>query len=505
MTIKRLLLSAALPLIMIFLGQRAFAQDQTVTGKVTNSMDGSPLEGVSITVKGTTLGTLTGSDGHFRLSVPKSANTLVITSVGFAKQEVDISGKNNVDVSLVATDARMNEVVVVGYSSQKKASITGAVSTVDMKDVSKTRIADVAQALQGQVAGVFVAANTGAPGDGIKIRIRGEGTLGNNEVLYIVDGVPTRDISFLNVSDVKSMTVLKDASATAIYGSRAAGGVVVITTNGGQKGKTNIVVDYYTGFHTASNLPKMLNADQYLTVKDMAWHNTAGNSTTDISPYKADRSRTDLANTDWQNELFNTGRSNSLQVSASGGSENIQYLISAGYYGQDGIVVEDHDQYRRFNFRTNINANISDRLKVGTNLQISYAKQDKLSSSGDVPGVIRHALLRPPVISVYKNVSDPTWSADNPYTDLPFYLNNNSNGGWSKIYEFTSNPIAIVHFTDDKRNTYQTFGNIYGEYAFLKDKSLRFRTNLGVDISFSHNKNFAQNFGDDNDNDPNEL
>ncbi len=505
MTIKRLLLSTALPLIMIFIGQKAFAQDQTVTGKVTNSMDGSPLEGVSITVKGTTLGTLTGSDGSFRLSIPRSANTLVFTSVGFAKQEVDISGKNNVDVSLVATDARMNEVVVVGYSSQKKASITGAVSTVDMKDVSKTRIADVAQALQGQVAGVFVAANTGAPGDGIKIRIRGEGTLGNNEVLYIVDGVPTRDISFLNVSDVKSMTVLKDASATAIYGSRAAGGVVVITTNGGQKGKTNIVVDYYTGFHTASNLPKMLNADQYLTVKDMAWHNTAGNSTTDISPYKADRSRTDLANTDWQNELFNTGRSNSLQVSASGGSENIQYLISAGYYGQDGIVVEDHDQYRRFNFRTNINSNISDRAKIGINLQLSYAKQDKLSSSGDVPGVIRHALLRPPVLSVYKNVNDPTWSADNPYTDLPFYLNNNSNGGWSKIYEFTSNPIAIVHFTDDKRNTYQTFGNVYGEYAFLRDKSLRFKTNLGVDISFSHNKNFAQNYGDDNDNDPNEL
>jgi len=374
-----------------------------------------------------------------------------------------------------------------------------------MGDLSKTRIADVAQALQGQVPGVFVAANTGAPGDGIKIRIRGEGTLGNNEVLYLVDGVPTRDISFLNQSDIKSMTVLKDASATAIYGSRAAGGVVVIITNSGQKGKMNIDVDYYSGFHSAANLPKMLNADQYLTVKDMAWHNTAGNSATAISPYKADRSRTDLANTDWLNELFNTGRSQNLQVSASGGAENIQYLISAGYYGQDGIVVEDHDKYQRFNFRTNINSNLSDRLKVGINLQLSYAIQDKLSSSGDVPGVIRHALLRPPVLSVYKNVSDPTYSVDNPYTDLPFYLNNNSNGGWSKNYEFASNPIAIVHFTDDKRNTYLTFGNLYGEYAFLRDKSLRFRTNLGVDIRFFHNKNFAQNFGDDNDNDPAEL
>ena len=205
----------------------------------------------------------------------------------------------------------------------------------------------------------------------------------------------------------------------------------------------------------------------------------------------------DLANTDWQDELFNTGKSKSLQVSASGGSDAVQYLLAAGYYGQDGIVVDNHDQYKRFNFRANVNANLTDRLKIGTNALISYSKQDKLSSSGDAPGVIRHALLRPPVIAVYKNPTDPTWTAENPYTDLPFYLNNNSNGGWSKIYEFASNPIAIVHFTDDKRNTYQTFGNIYGEYAFLRDNSLRFRTNLGIDISFSHNKKFAENFGDD--------
>ncbi|MEP7108794.1 MAG: TonB-dependent receptor [Ferruginibacter sp.] len=479
------------------------ARDIVVSGKV-NSAQGEPLGGVTIRVKNATKATTTDINGSFTMAVPGNA-ILDISYVGFKNQELPVSGRTELAIILEVAANTMNEVIVVGYSSQKKASITGAVSTVDMKDVSKTRIADVAQALQGQVAGVFVAANTGAPGDGIKIRIRGEGTLGNNEVLYIVDGVPTRDISFLNVSDVKSMTVLKDAAAGAIYGSRAAGGVVVITTNSGQKGKMLIGVDYFSGFHTATNLPKMLNAEQYLTVKDMAWHNTAGNSPTAVSPYAADRGRTDLANTDWQKELFNRGISKNLQVSASGGSEGVQYLISAGYYGQDGIVVEDHDQYKRFNFRTNINANISERLKVGTNIQLSYAKQDKLSSSGDAPGIIRHALLRPPVLSVYKNPSDPTWSAENPYTDLPFYLNNNSNGGWSKNYEFASNPIAIVHFTDDKRNTYQTFGNIYGEFAFLRDKSLRFRTNVGVDISFFHNKNFAQNFGDDNDNDPGEL
>ncbi|MCW3093269.1 MAG: hypothetical protein JWP81_4338 [Ferruginibacter sp.] len=492
-----------LALALLQFSATAQSKDINISGKV-NSAQGESLAGVTVRVKNSNRATTTDAGGNFSLVAPDNG-VLEISSVGFKKQELSISGRTQLVIGLDPDVNVMNDVVVVGYSSQKKASITGAVSTVDMKDVTKTRIADVAQALQGQVAGVFVAANTGAPGDGIKIRIRGEGTLGNNEVLYIVDGVPTRDISFLNVTDVKSMTVLKDAAAGAIYGSRAAGGVVVITTNSGQKGKMAVVLDYFSGFHTATNLPKMLNADQYLTVKDMAWHNTVGNSATAISPYKADRSRTDLANTDWQNELFNTGISKNIQASASGGSEAVQYLISAGYYGQDGIVVEDHDQYQRFNFRTNINANITDRLKIGTNLQLSYAKQDKLSSSGDAPGIIRHALLRPPVLSVYKSLTDPTYTAANPYTDLPFYLNNNSNGGWNKNYEFTSNPIAIVHFTDDKRNTYQTFGNVYGEYAFLGDKSLRFRTNVGVDISFAHNKKFAQNFGDDQDNDPAEL
>ena len=497
------LIGCLIALVLLQFSAVAQQKEIKISGKV-NSTQGEPLSGATVSVKSTTNSTTTNANGDFTITAPENG-TLEITYVGFAKQELSIAGRTQLTINLVAEANTMNDVVVVGYSSQRKASITGAVATVDMANVTKTRIPDVAQALQGQIAGVFVAANTGAPGDGIKIRIRGEGTLGNNEVLYVVDGVPTRDISFLNVSDVKSMTVLKDAAASAIYGSRAAGGVVVITTNSGQRGRMNVDVDYFSGFYTATNLPKMLNADQYLTVKDMAWHNSIGNAPSAISPYQRDRARNDLANTDWLNELFTTGKSQNLQLSASGGSESVQYLLSAGYFGQDGIVVEDHDQFRRFNFRANINANITDRLKVGTNLQVSYTKQDKLSSSGDAPGIIRHALLRPPVLSVYKDVNDPTYTAENPFTDLPFYLNNNSNGGWSRDYEFASNPIAIVHFTDDKRNTYQTFGNVYGEYAFLRDKSLRFRTNVGVDIRFMHNKNFAQNFGDDPDNDANEL
>jgi len=467
---------------------------QTVSGTVSDV--NGPLPTVNVSVKGTTNGTATDFDGKYSIDNVAPGSVLVFTYIGYVSKELPVTG-STLNVVLAEDSQALDEVVITGYVGQKRNSISGAVTEVNMENLSKTRIADVAQALQGQVAGVFVAANTGAPGDGIKLRIRGEGTLGNNEALYIVDGVPTRDISFLTQSDVKTMSVLKDASSTAIYGSRAAGGVVIITTKKGVVGKSSIDVDMFTGVHFAVNLPKMLNSTQYLDIKDQAWHNTIGNDAAAESPYALDRRiRTDLANTDWLNELFTTGISKNFQLSVSGATEKTQYLISGGYYGIDGIVTEDNDQYRRINFRTNVNTNVSDRFSVGTNMQLNYITQDKLSSSGDAPGVIRHALIRPPVLSVFKDVNDPTYSTRNPYTDLPFYTG--PNDGWSKNYEYTSNPLAIVHFTNDERNTFQAFGNVYAEYALLKDKSLKFRSNLGADIKFSHNKNFAENYGDAN-------
>jgi TonB-linked SusC/RagA family outer membrane protein len=500
LALHRARIYAGLLVLFTFLLQApAFSQGARVSGKITNAQ-GEPMTGV--TVRAGTAAAVSDVDGFYVLDAT-GADSLQFSYTGYNTLTVAIAGRALINITIEPQVNTMGEVVVVGYNSQRKNSITGAVSTVNMNSLSKTRIPEVGQALQGQVPGVFVAANTGAPGDGFKLRIRGEGTLGNNDVLYVVDGVPTRDIRFLNGNDVASMTVLKDAAAAAIYGSRAAGGVVVITTRSGQKGRTSVDVDYFTGIYKATNLPDMLNANQYLSVKDMAWHNTLGNAPGATSPYVSDPNTLTMANTDWLKELFTTGISNSIQVSASGGSDKIQFLLSAGYFGQNGIVTEDNDKFKRYNFRTNINASLTDRLRVGTNLNLSYAVQDKLSSSGDAPGVIRHAMIRPPVIGVYKDPTDPTYNPANPYTDLPFYTGNNN--GWSKSYEFSSNPLAIVHFTDDTRRTYQTFGNVYGEYAFLADKSLRFRTNVGVDISFAHNKKFAENFGDDNDNDPAEL
>ncbi len=486
---QKILLSV---LFLLFCFLQITAQQRNITGTVTNSKDGTPVADASVTAVGEKAGTRTSSDGSFSLSVSANAKQLQISHIGLETQIADISSSSAVTVSLTEASGSLQDVVVVGYSTQKRATITGAVSSVNMNDLEQRRVSDVAQSLQGQVAGVQVSQSTGAPGDQINIRIRGEGTIGNNSPLFIIDGIPSRDISFLTPADILSMTVLKDASAASIYGSRASAGVIVITTKSGRKGKTTFDINYFNGIQKVTNLPTMLNASQYLNKVEEAWNNSGYTGT---NPYTADRSRTGLADTDWLDELFELGHSQNLQVTASGGGDKIQYLMSAGYYKQDGIVIYDNDGYRRLNFRTNINAAITERFSIGTNLLLSHAEQDKLSSKGDAPGIIRHALIRPPVLGVYKNTSDPTYSERDPFTDLPFYTKPWDNS--TNIYEFSSNPVALAYFTNDKRSNFKTFGNIYAEYAFLRDKELRLKTNLGVDLNMTHNKVFNENFGDD--------
>src|SRR5690606_9961282 len=199
------------------------------------------------------------------------------------------------------------------------------------------------------------------------------------------------------------------------------------------------------------------------------WNNTYTGS----NPYTADRGREDFADTDWLDELFVTGRSQNLQLTASGGNKKLQYLMSLGYYGQDGIVIYDNDTYDRINYRTNISAELTDRIKVGTNLQLSHETRDRIASSGE--SLIRYALLRAPVIPVFKNVDDPTYSQRDPYTDMPFYTGTGYDVGLHRgMYEMVGNPIAKAHFTDNTERTYRTFGNVFGEYRFLKDRNLTF-------------------------------
>ncbi len=465
----------------------------SIKGTVT-SVNGETLPGVNIIIKGTGQGTTTDINGKYSFKV-KAGSELVFSIIGYKTQTIVVGQQKTLDVVMEPAVTGLNEVVVVGYSSRKKSTITSAVSVVDISEMKKTRVSNISQALQGQIAGVQVTSSTGAPGDPVQIRIRGEGTIGNNNPLYIVDGIPTRDITFLNPADVKSMTVLKDAAAAAIYGSRASAGVILITTKKGVKGKINVNVNYYAGIYHVGHLPKMLNADQYMNTMEEAWNNS---DRTGPNPYTADKGRSDFSNTNWLNELFVPGKSHNLQFTASGGSDKSQFLMSLGYYGQNGIVIFNNDKYQKLNYRINLNANLTSRLIIGTNLQLTYSAQDKLSSKGDRPGIIRHALLRPPILSVYKDVNDPTYSERDPFTDMPFYTSTGYNVGLERtMYEMTQNPIAIAFFTDDTRKMFKTFGNVFGEYSFLKKKNLKFRTNVGVDLTFIHNKAFRENYGDD--------
>lgn len=482
-----------LTMLCLFLFQGVIAQNKMLVGTVVDEL-GETLIGVSVLNKTTGEGTITAIDGSFSLS-GKQNDLIQFSYIGYASVNYVVKQEENIRVVLKEDTQNLEEVVVVGYSAQKKSSLTGAIAPVNMDDMEKRRVATVSQALQGQIAGVQITQSTGAPGDEISMLIRGEGTIGNNSPLYIIDGVPSRTMTFLNPSDISSITVLKDASAAAVYGSRASGGVVVITTKEGEVGKGHLELNYYYGIQKVANLPKMLNTQQYMDVQEIAWNNAGYEGS---NPYTIDKKRTDLADTDWLDELFTLGQTHNIQATMSGGSKGVNYLLSAGYISQDGIVVYDNDKYRRFNLRSNINAKYYDRLNIGANVQLTYSIQDKLNSKGDAPGIIRHAMLRPSVLSVYKDVNDPTYKANDPFTDLPFYKNNDRNGGWeSSKYEWTSNPIALAYYTSIKRSQYTTFGNVFAEYEFLQDHSLKFKTNLGIDLNLYHNKAFNQNFGDD--------
>jgi len=464
-------------------------------GQVTDQ-GGKVLQGATIlnVTRGSTV--VTDNNGLFTIS-GNVGDKLQVSYTGYEPFSITLQANTQLTIRLQDNTQNVEEVVVMGYNTLRQSSISGAVSRVDMSVADKRRVQDVGQLLQGQAAGVGVTQSTGQPGDAIDIRIRGVGTIGNNSPLFVIDGIPTTNFSFINPADIESMSVLKDASAASIYGSRAAAGVILITTKKGKIGQSKFDVNAYTGIQKVANLPKMMNTNEYLTTLENAWNNTKPN---EPNLYTAQKSRTDLANTNWLDELFETGKTNSFQLSASGGTEKITYMLSTGYYDQDGIVKFDNDRYRRLEFRSNISAKLTDRIEVKSNILLNHQNKMVVSSRGDNPGIIRHALLRPPVLAVFKDPSDPTYSPNNPYTDLPFYKS--PTDFQSNLYEWTQNPIALAHFSNNNQKQFKLFGNVEAGVAILKDKSLRFRSTLGIEYNFNHNKAFMANYGDEDRMDP---
>ena len=451
-----------------------------VKGKITNST-GESLAGATINEKGTSKASTTNEDGSFAINVTGANSILVVSFVGFETIEVRVGNRTSINITLTQVNARLNEVVVTGYQTQRKADLTGAVSVVKMDEIRTSPNANVMQSLQGRLPGVKIGAD-GTPGSGgVSIRIRGFGSLTNNDPLIIIDGLPTNnpaDVTTLSQNEIESIQVLKDASSASIYGSRAANGVVIITTKKG-KGATKVSLESRIGVQTLARRIELLDAQQY---GDMLWqalkndgkaltHPQYGTgATATISKYLDNNPNVPSANTDWLREIFQNAITQSHTVTLSGGGEKGSTLLSLNYLNQDGLMITTN--YERFSLRLNSEYKLSKALKIGENLSLSRAKTNMYSSSGayqSSTAMFAEALAQQPLLPVYND--------DGKYA-----------GPMSQMGD-ARNPVARLNQTRDNNTyDYRAYGNIYADINLLKN--LTFRSNLAMDYRTSNSNRF---------------
>jgi TonB-linked SusC/RagA family outer membrane protein len=381
--------------------QNSFAQNNTtITGKVISAKDQTALAGVSIRLKGTSRGVNTDKNGNFEIEVSQKNGTLIFSYVGFNLKEVNINGQSQINVSLMPSDTKLQDVVVIGYGTVKKRDLTGSVSQVKSDQINAFPTTSVMQSLSGRASGVQVMQNTGAPGDGISIRIRGTNSLqGNNEPLYVIDGFPTSDASLVNNSDIESIEILKDASATAIYGSRGANGVVLITTKKGKVGKTEVNVESSYSSQTLRKKLKFMNAKEYATL----YNEQAVND--NVAPFFSQGYIDSLgAGFDWQDLVFYTAPMKTLSVNINGGTEKTQFSITGSTIDQQGII--KGSEYSRYSLDFNIHHTISKKLNVRLATIMSRTMNDQLNDgrgSNRGQSMISGAISAPPTLTPYNS------------------------------------------------------------------------------------------------------
>ncbi|WP_298238548.1 TonB-dependent receptor [uncultured Algibacter sp.] len=376
------------------------AQDITVSGVVTSAVDNATLPGASVIVKGTTNGSQTDFDGNYTINNVASNATLVISYIGFIKQEVQVNGKTTINIVLEEDTQSLDEVVVIGYGSVKKSDLTGAVSSISAKDFEKQPITRIDQALQGRAAGVSVVQTSGAPGGGFKIRVRGSNSIsGDNSPLYVVDGVVLSNISSINSSDIKSMEILKDASATAIYGSRGSNGVVLITTKRGKKGKAQIELTAVSGISNLIQELPLMSASQFAEGVNFA-EGMDVYSASEIEDLRINGGE------NWQDRLIKTGYFTNTQLSVSGGNNDVDYFVSGSYLDRDGTVI--NQDYKRYTFRGNMNAVVSPKIKLSLNT--SYSREETVGERADLFA----ALSRDPTTPAFDDNGDYVFATIKP-------------------------------------------------------------------------------------------
>ena len=411
-------------------------QQDSISGMVTNN-SGEPLQGVTVLIKGTINGTTTNIDGHYSISNISDITTLQFSFVGMSTQEVLVGNQTIINIIMISNVIGLNEVVVIGYGSQSRKDVTGAITTLTANDIESMEVTGIDKSIQGKAAGVFVTNNTGEPGGGVTIRIRGATSISSgNDPLYVIDGIPLANtqtsnrnigenrvngMSQINPYDIESIEILKDAAATSIFGARGANGVILIKTKRGKIGKGELTVDFNMGMSQLAKRYDLLGASDYATLVNEGRAQLA-EIEPEYSPYFSQSFiNNPTVNTNWQDKIFRIGKKEEVNVSFIGGTETTKYMISSGFYNQEGIIIGS--DFSRFNIRANVDQNIGDKFSLGTNLYASVIDQRRIKNDGSPDNadasnynhiyggsVLSTALVKAPTTPVY--LADGTYSND---------------------------------------------------------------------------------------------
>jgi len=470
--------------LMFSIGFYSMAQQTTITGKVTSGGDGESLPGVTVMVKGTSIGTATDVDGKFSLLIPSDRATLVFSYLGFKVQEVPVNSQSgNLTIAMKEDQRLLDEVVVVGYGTMRKSDISGSSISIGEEKIKGSIITNLDQAFQGRVAGVNSVLTSGAPGSAVSIRVRGIATLNANaEPLYVIDGVIVQGqgsgaggafataspLANINPSDILTMEILKDASATAIYGSLGSNGVVLITTKRGKAGEAKFSYEGFVGVNIQGERLKMMNLREFAEFTSSV---SKEYSTEYYGTPSAEYKDPSLlgAGTNWQDAIFQHALIQNHQVSAQGGTDKVRYYVSGNYMGQEGTIIGT--QFSRFTFRSNLDADLKSWLKFGLNASYATTKEKFSLANGD-EGVLYYSLITPP--------------------DVPIY---DMDGNYSSSYRenyYTPNPIGLAMMEDNDLERSKLNGNIFFEIRPLKN--LVWRSELGYSFDYTKREHFLPTY-----------
>ncbi len=475
---KRKLQRLFLSLAIMFVSSLAFAQQHTVTGTIVDETNfGMP--GVTILELGTLNGAITDLDGNFSITVASPDATLEISYVGYRSIKIPINGRTKIDTKLQPAQELLDEVVVIGYGTQQKRVVTGSIASVGADEITSTPVLRVEQALQGRTPGVQVTNLSGQPGEAPTIRIRGAGTTGNADPLYVVDGMVVGGIDYLNPGDIESMDVLKDAASAAIYGARAANGVVLITTKKGTAGAMNVTYSGYYGIQNVAKQIDMLDAEQYRMLMNEGARNAGLSQPFDLQEIPKH-------NTNWQEALFvkNAPMTNH-EISVTGGSDRSTYSSSVSYFSQEGIIGGNKSQFDRITARLNSTHQVNDKFRFGNNLSYSQITRRGIASNQSFNGAYSSALNMDPLTPIYEE--DPDILAQAPYSIEPVLVDalGRTYGISRYVGAEVVNPLALLEIQTNETRVDKVVGNIFGELEMIE--GLKFNTSLGIDLAFVMN------------------